>query len=356
MFQKISIKINVFVLLGLLAWGSCFQSARAQSQAQGVTISPPLLELTLNPGAEIEETILVSNPAENLSELYPSTANFEAAGEGGEPTFLSPADESGKFSLARWISYTQTKVALVPRQQVEFKYKITVPPDAEPGGHYGVVFLATQPPETEADVSQVAIAGKIGSLILVRVPGDIREEARVEEFSGPWMNFKTPISFLTFIRNLGNIHFKPDGEISIRNWRGKEIERIPLNPKKGNILPESRRRFDSVWSPSTTPFWKTPFGRFSANLRIVYGASQKTLDGKIYFWLIPYWLIVAVAFLIIIAIIYFYRRRRKKKKGQNAPPPTGPDHPEMEIKKAPPLPAEHLPPFRGNQVGRIRRV
>lgn len=312
------------ILLFAAGFSFYFYESSAQTAepgpVQGMNISPPLIEITLPPGAESEQTIRVTNATENLLELYPAAMNFEAKGEGGEPNFLPPSENEKKFSLAQWLELSQPKIALAPRQEIIYKYKIKVPFDAAPGGHYGVVLLGTVPPQADASVSQVAIAGEVGSLVLVRVPGDIVEEGGLEEFSAPWFFFRPPVPFTTFVRNKGNTHFKPDGEITIRNWRGKEIERVPLNPLKGNILPESRRRFDTEWNPATKPFWKIPVGRFSADLRAVYGLSGKTLASKIYFWIIPWWVIIAVILFVaafITFIIFRWRRKKRKKDDQN---------------------------------------
>lgn len=321
--KKIS-KTKIIFFLGLLAWSSCFQFSRAQqAPAEGVTISPPITDVALNPGEENEQKILVTNPTENLLELYPSAMNFNASGESGEPGFYPASEEARKFSLAHWIVLSQPKIAVAPKQVVEYKYKIAVPPDAEPGGHYGVVFFATKPPEAEKSVSQVSIASQVGSLVLVRVPGNVVEEGSLEEFSSPWFSFKPPTPFAVFIKNSGNVHWKPEGEITIRDWRGKERGRIDINPKRGNVLPDSRRKFDSVWEAPASPFWKIPVGRFSADLRAAYGFSEKTLGSKIYFWIIPWWFIILV-FIIILAIIIFfirYRRGKKEKSGKDQDPP-----------------------------------
>lgn len=304
----------------VLAQGTTSQQLPA---VEGATISPPLKEITLSPGAQAEEKILVTNPTENLLELYPTVMNFEAGGENGEPGFYSSYEEGRKFSLAHWIVLSQSKIAIAPKQVVEYKYKIEVPQDAEPGGHYGVVFFATQPPEPSKDVSQVSLASMVGSLILVRVPGDIKEEAVLEEFSAPWFFFKPPVTFQTYIRNLGNVHFKPRGEIVIKSWRGKEMERVILNEKGGNILPESRRKFDTKWNAPEKPFWKIPVGRFSADLRVVYGQSERTLGSRVYFWIVPWWIIIlilAILLVIIIFIIRYRRRKMKKSEIQRNPP------------------------------------
>jgi hypothetical protein len=340
MLKKSRLKTKKIIFTILLAAGFSLYSIRCSAQTaqtgpvQGMNISPPLLEITLPPEAESEQTIRVTNATENLLELYPSVMNFEAKGDGGEPNFSPPSSEWRKYTLADWLEPQQSKIALTPRQEISFKYKIKVPYDAAPGGHYGVVLLGTQPPETDKSSSQVAIAGQVGSLVLVRVPGDIVEEGSLEEFSAPWFFFKPPVPFTAFVKNTGNTHFKPDGEITIRNWRGKELERVPLNPQKGNILPESRRRFNVAWDSQVKPFWKIPIGRFSADLKVAYGLSEKSLGSKIYFWIVPWWIIIAAAVVLAAILIFIiFRKRRRKKGGGNRngdfPPASDNAHPNF---------------------------
>lgn len=328
-----SVKLKVIFFFGLFL---CFSVktppvyAQSASPSEGLTISPPIFEITLKPQESAKYTIRVTNPTKNLIELYPSSMDFASSGEGGQPTFLPANETSNRFSMANWITFETSKIALLPEQVVEFNFQISVPEDAEPGGHYGVVFLATEPPKTEGSTSHISLSSKVGSLLLVKIPGDINEKGSVEEFSTPWFYFSPPVNITAFIRNSGNIHFRPDGEITIKDWKGKDLERISINPLKGNVLPDSRRKFEIKWDSEKEPFWKIPIGRFSANLRLAYGQSEQTLDSKVYFWIIPWWIIITtgIFFLVVVMLIFFKRRKRKNnrpKKKSDQPrqmPPT----------------------------------
>ncbi len=309
------LKITLLFLFLIVNFFIFPTKSTAQIPGEGLTISPPIFELTLKPGETYSKTIKITNPTEKLMEIYPVVMNFKAKGEGGEPAFYSATEEEAKFSLGHWIKFSQTKIALTPEQVVEFDYQIIVPEDAEPGGHYGVVFFATEPPKLEQDITQVAIASMIGSLVLVKVPGAIVEKGFLEEFSANRFYFKPPVDFTIRIANLGNVHFKPQGEIAIKNWRGKEIDKITVNEANGNVLPDSTRKFGEQWLSENMSFWKIPIGRFSTDLRIVYGESEKTLDGKLIFWIVPWWLIIVFVLIIILIIFgtrYIIKKRRKK--------------------------------------------
>lgn len=315
MFKKIILVCSVLALVLTVS------PVVAQEKGQGLTLSPPLTEMTLLPGQTYPLTIKLSNPTRELVELYPTAMNFKAKGEGGEPTFSSASEEGGGFSLANWITFSQSKLALTPQQVMEFNYQIKVPGNAEPGGHYGVVFFATTPPKPDQNLSQVAIASMVGSLILIKVPGAITESANLAEFSADKKFYSNPpVNLTTRIANLGNIHFKPQGDIKITNWRGKKVSSLTLNESKGNILPDSTRKFSNAWSPSTSPFYKTPIGKFKANLSAVYGEGNKTLSGEVVFWIIPLWLIITVSVIILLIVLLIVCLViRKKKKARTLP-------------------------------------
>ena len=281
----------------------------AQNTGEGLTISPPISDLSLKPGDISEQTVRITNPTDKLMEIYPQVQNFRAKGEGGEPDFYPASNDESKFSLASWIKFSQSKIALTPEQVAEFKYRINVPIDAEPGGHYGVIFFATEPPKTEANSNQVSVASKIGSLVLVRIPGDIKENGKITDFSANKFFFKGPVLFTTRIQNSGNIHFKPKGQIIIKNWQGKSIESIEFNTANGNVLPESTRKFEEKWQSS-----KWTFGYFSANLALSYGETNQTLSGKLTFWIIPWWLITVLIIIVIILIVINWRKKARKPK------------------------------------------
>ena len=298
--------------------------AFAQIPGEGLTISPPLVELTLEAGQTSNQVIKITNPTEKLMEVYPLIMNFRAKGEGGEPLFYPASEEGAKFSLANWIKFSQSKIALTPEQVVEFNYQIQAPEKAEPGGHYGVVFFSTEPPKIEEDANQISISSMIGSLILVKVPGAIVEKASLEEFSANRFYFKPPVNLTTRVSNLGNIHFKPKGEITIKDILGNKKESLIVNEPRNNVLPDSIRKFENKWSGNK---WTT-IGKFSANLKLIYGENETPLESKITFWIIPWWLIalagVVLLIVIIIIIIIWRRKKRKKRKTSLPPPPPSP--------------------------------
>ena len=303
-------KALIIIVTGIIFLPSFFILAQVENKAEGVTISPPISEIQIEPGNTVVRKIKITNPISKQIKLYPSALDFKAKGETGEPLFLPPSLERRSYSLASWISFSKSFLILEPEEVEEFEYTIKVPDKAEPGGHYGVVFFATEPPKLEEDVNKVAISTMVGSLILAKVPGQITEKALLEEFSTDKKLYlkNNKVKIISRVANVGNVHFKPVGEITIKNIFGKTEGKLSFNEQTSNVLPDSIRKFENNWESK-----KILVGPYTATAKYIYGESEKTLEGKVTFWIIPWWLILIVALLVLIAIYLIWRRKKKKK-------------------------------------------
>ena len=304
------------ILITILVIGGVFL-------AQGVlalTISPPVFELGANTGDSPRQSIKLFNETATEITVYTSTADFTAkAGEEGEPAFFAPGEKEG--DLADWIEIEKGPITVLPLAWEEIPFTINVPTWADPGGHYAAVFFGTQPPEVEEGIA-IGLAGKIGSLVLLRVSGEIEETGRLLEFSlkdeKKFYEY-LPVDFLIRFENLGNVHLKPQGEILIKNIFGGTAGEVDVNKpemgKGGNVLPGTIRLFESSWvkNPFETPpqgfFEKLKieknnfaFGRYKGDLDLGYGTQGKRAQAILIFWVFPWHLILVLVFGIALLI------------------------------------------------------
>lgn len=312
--RKFVILLIPIFLIGLFLFFQSTKSVHAALSGEGLTISPPISELTLKSGEKTTRIIRVTNPTDKLVEVYPRIMDFRAKGEGGEPAFYEASEETSRFSLSKWISFTQPKIALMPEQVIEFKYDINVPSDAESGGHYGALFFATEPPKSSGDENKVTLGSMIGSLILVKVPGQINEQGSLADFSAnKFISLDNNLVFQTRVTNMGNIHFRPTGDITIKSMFGHEIEKIAVNEQAGNVLPDSVRKFENKWKSG-----KFLLGIYRANLHLTYGDSGKSMDKTLSFVIVPWWIVLIslLIFLTLIVIIVRWLMKRRKRKSK----------------------------------------
>ncbi len=279
------------------------------SSGQGLEISPPVIELSANPGQTVIASIRLRNVTKGQLIAKGKADDFGAGtGEEGQPKLL--LDETGetRFSLKYWVQGVPD-LLLAPQELKANAIKIVVPKNAEPGGHFGVIRFTAVPPELEG--TGVALSASIGALILLKVSGTIKEDVSLAEFStvhsikvnGKEPIYKKtnffeygPIDFIVRAHNDGSVHEKLKGTIEVKDWTGKNIGSVIVNDKGGNVLPGSIRRF-----AETLPN-KQLFGHYSASLALTYSSGKK-LNASLGFWVIPWKLILIV--LVVVVILFF---------------------------------------------------
>ncbi|MBD3252015.1 hypothetical protein GF380_06240 [Candidatus Uhrbacteria bacterium] len=282
------------------------------NSAFATTVSPLLFEFEIAPGKSTQETISVINDSEQTQTYTLFVENFIASGEDGSQQYLHEEIPTG---LASWVVVDEPTVTIAPGERAEFPFLVNVPNDAEPGGHYATVFFSRGGASGRS--TGVGITEQVGVLLLVQVPGDIKEQANVESFritNGMILN-RLPAEFELRIRNTGSVHISPRGTLVVRNLLGSVVERLPANPNKSRILPNSIRRIQSGWAKTLeekqggffaelTNEWNNfAIGKYTASIDVTYGSRQTALpDQRVSFWVIP-WRILIVVILIIVAII-----------------------------------------------------
>lgn len=319
---------KLFLIFGIIAFAFFVGAYKinAALEGEGLTISPPIVEQEISPGETKVNTIRISNPTASLVEAYPRAMDFAAKGETGEPAFSEGQGDVNSYALSSWISFSEPKIAMAPEQVKEFKYTITVPANAEPGGHYGAVFFATEPPKSDESSSQVSLSTMIGSLVLVKVPGNITERAEVLEFKAAkniYFSAKS-VDIDTRVSNTGNVHVKPLGEIKLTNIFGQSPATLEFNSQRGNVLPESVRKFQNNWHGSILTV-----GPIKATLNAAYGEAGD-LTAVTSFWVIPWWIIVI--FAVVLVFIIFFSFKNKKGRTKKAKSVSSANEPKVLIR------------------------
>lgn len=278
-----------------------------------LTLVPPSLEFSSQPGKTIDTTVKLFNETAEPINVNPSTALFTAKDELGAPAFDFKSKPS---DLATWISVPNGPLGVRPNERIEIPIKITVPVDAQPGGHYAGLFFETVPGGDNP--GQVKVKAKIGTLVIIRIEGDVRESGTVKEFStsGSSNHASLPVSFVLRVANDGNVHFRPEGTVTIHNMFGGTTASIQINTTEGAVLPNSVRHYDVQWKKNSD---KAPkgnffqlvgdewhnfaFGTYTAQLDATYGASKKALSATTRITIVPWHLLLLVIVLVIIVVV-----------------------------------------------------
>ena len=290
----------LILLLGILG-GVILANNNALAQTGvALTISPLRFELTTNPGDVLTNKIRIFNSSKSTLSVRMETEDFRPIGELGE-VIVAPEEEK-VYSLKRWVTIEPKEFTLEPNEQKFVDFTISIPQEAEPGGKYGSILASVTGSIGEGSGS--AIAQKVGSLVLLTVAGNVKEDMLVKEFSAPNFSEYGPIKFTMRFENKGSVHIRPKGFITIADWRGKKVEDLEF--PQSNVIPGATRKIEAIWQK------KVLIGRYTATLIGSYGTTNTPIDPVIItFWVFP-WKVGLAVFggILLVLIILFLTRKR----------------------------------------------
>lgn len=280
---------------------SCFILFGVSSLARALTISPPRQSLIVDPGNTGTALVTVQNNTTNTVHIVGEVDAFRIDEKTGRAIF-GMTDEAKE-----WVDTSKASLYLPPKVEGNLIFKITVPRDAKPGGHYLGLFVSDN-----SKGNGIGIGSRVGSLLFFYVGGIVHENLTRVSFAptAEWYK-KGPIEFVIRLKNNGSIHIVPKGAVSIQNSRGRIIKTLEVNLENRKILPGGE------WSESyifESPEWRD-IGKIQAIANLQYGIGNKErLSDIATSWYLP-WSAVLFAGLCFFAFVFLcWKLFRMNKK------------------------------------------
>ena len=260
-------------------------------------------DATIQPGQSQTLYISVTNVTGAAASFQVVINDFIAnADESGNPAIiLDPTKYAPNHSLKRFITPPPV-FSLNPGEEKSIPITINVPANAAGGGYYGAVRFA--PANTSnAPGKQISLSGSVGTLILIKVPGNIKEQLSIagmnvfsSQHSSNFFTSNKDLSVRVRFQNEGNIQEAPFGKVLVKDRNGKTIGTYELNAinPPGSVLPDSIRHFD-------VPIKTGSFGEYKVEGNFGYGSSGQLLSAATTFYIIPTYLILI--FVIVVALL-----------------------------------------------------
>jgi hypothetical protein len=289
-------------------------------RAGATTISPLVLEASVNPGASEKLNLILTN--ETTEELFLS-GSLEPFKPKGDQGAVELVDQESAGQALSWVHLGVESLALKPGEKAIVPVEINVPRTASVGGYYLAAIWSTIADPAKKD-SQVKITSRVGSLILLKVNGAVKEGLKVVNFSlgnnRSWYS-GLPVDFNLKMENNGNVHEKPSGFLEIKDIFGRITDSVPFNQDQKNILPQSERIFVASWGDNhKVGFWASlvnevknfKIGKYSARIDLEYGDNQTTVSSpEIHFWIIPLHILFVIGVILIIFLVLKLAKRKK---------------------------------------------
>jgi hypothetical protein len=228
-----------------------------------------------------------------------------------------PQELSAQEAADTWIKFDSSSIAAPVKEWLDVPFTITVPNTAAYGNYFALVF---SPPTTQAGGGTAVVQGNVLVPILINVQkeGALRQ-AEITEFKvNSFVSQFLPVDFTVSVKNTGNLHLAPRGNLFIRGTGSKDLAVLEVNPGQSNILPGATRTFAASWnegfmvrdSEGRLQFnWNklTDFrlGKYTGYVLLAYDDGQRDIpiDATLTFWVFPY---VAVAVILVIIVVVVF--------------------------------------------------
>lgn len=260
-------------------------------------VAPVKQELTLNLGEKTAINVRFFNQGDVPVSGILRVADFLVLDKSGAPTLIdNPNQASPRFSASQWITLPYDRMTIAANDKVAVQAKIEVPQDARAGGRYVAVYFQPGGIVPSASFTPreagTGVASRIASLVYIKIPGDIAEQAVVSNFFAKSFWEYGPIEVETEIVNRGDYHIRPRAVLTITNFLGGIVSQDKLIEQ--NIFPDAALTYKN----SIGPKWM--IGKYRIDLAASYGDKGQALTRSLSVWVFPWRLALIIVLLLII--------------------------------------------------------
>lgn len=292
--------------------------------AQGdlsIGVSPTSKILKVKPGDTYSDEIVFWNLTQKADTYNIHVKGFrQIENQPGTAVILTDEEDAASlYSASKWITVDRDTITLEPNKNTKLRYTINVPLDVTKGEYNAQIFLISKSADsTQGSVTMANLAA--GTPILLQVGDEFVENAELLRFATDKKSYeKVNVDFLTQIKNLGDTHISPAGEITIENIFKQEVARIPFNRNKQSLLRDNLGTYVDNWSQSgyLSPSKAIAIGPMKASIVVTYRSIAPgfaTLSAQTSFWIIPWKILIAIAVIILTGIIIITSKKKIRKK------------------------------------------
>lgn len=256
-----------------------------------IRISPLRTEYELARGEASSGELTIYNDSDEKTSVDLSAEAFSVINDQYDYVF----DQTS--GLARWVSFQQNTIELLPHDKKSIAYTIGVPIDAEPGGRYISMFATSS--DNTGESSRLRIDRRIASLLYITVGGDTTRSGSIVGVSIGLFGFSANEQTSFSIKNSGTTHFRSRYSIELTSLFDETLSK---RESDALILPGTVRRINES---ITMPFLP---GIYKVEYTIGLGDTPAVYQRYVIVY-IPIWSLVSIGILVLITV--FILRKRK---------------------------------------------
>ncbi len=307
----------------------------AEAQGSAALSIPPRKNYTIEPGKEVNDTLLVRNiDSERPLHLAIRVVDFTYADDGGTPKIMLEEDApQTPWSLRPSITIPKS-VTIEPDSSASIDMKVAMAENQKAGSYYSAIIFSSG----SSEGGNVGLSASGVSLVFVSIPGEVDERLTLEKLGSydtsvknkdgtagayKFFNLDTPLRMGYTLKNEGNVAESPVGSMTLRNRLfGREVTINDINPNKSLALIGQTRTFtvcvktvsdevdfngdrqEANICSKDVGLWP---GLYKVEMSAFYGwngNATQDIIGSSWFIYAPWWFIIAV--LVALAFISYH--------------------------------------------------
>jgi hypothetical protein len=226
------------------------------NDSHAITIGPSRLEVSMSPGEVAETDYYVQNEGDVPIHVVVEPENF-----------FKDAYFYGDLVIDDWLTLDTYEFDLKPMEIKKIKATIKAPTDVT-GEIVAQVFFSAAVTDSE-DVG--GVRARLGSVLYVMIEGtqDIKGEISDVDIVKKTKNDKEKLEIRVKVKNRGNIHLRPTGQVVVERKSGEEIATLELASGRA-VHPDKETVYSAFWEEPTLEE-----GEYKATVTVDYGKLFK---------------------------------------------------------------------------------
>lgn len=275
------------LLFGVVPPAGAIAPVEANTKNKGLYLSPVRDYLTLKAGDTTTHVLTVANLTEAPMDITTHIEEFSVANFSYDFTFSD--------SPNGWVSFTDATVTLQPNESRNIPYRISVPDNAAPGGHYYTLFASSTSASGTAKSTVQATM-----LLYLTVDGKLVRTSQAVGESLPSFVISPEVNYSVDIKNTGNTHYFAYTSASISG----PFYRDSPNGTSQLLMPgTTRKAAGSIKSPLIP-------GIYTLTYTVAPDQGEPITGSRIFVYL-PLWFIILFGFSMLVSYLAYAKRVKR---------------------------------------------
>jgi hypothetical protein len=300
-WAQLAAALCIVLAVALVPSAATAQSAdpSTPNDDSGLSISPAIVDNTVDAGTTFTVPITLGNITQRAVPIEVTKGKLETEQTPGP-------SKQGLYDISSWLSVDPTAFLLPAQDHKVVNVTVSVPANAEPGGHYATVFFGALAPSGGMAAGETLLNARVGVVFLITVRGDVHAGAKLDGAikTEAWQLGAGATSFNFDLENTGNVHFQPSGKLIVKDLFGRKVKELPL--PIGVVLPGAKKSYALTWERGVRP------GIYTASVKVDTGIELQAESKR--FVILPLVVVIPVGIFLLVVLITIWRLRRKKKR------------------------------------------